>query len=74
MLMKALADSFVFQTHEISDCNFVGVKCTNKGCEEKFLKKDLNNHVNNICPKRNVECHHCKTLFVWCFRQVRISS
>ena len=68
-LMKELDDDVVFQTHE-TNCNFVGVKCTNKDCTETFLKKDLNNHVNNKCPKRKVECHHCKRLFVWCLKQV----
>ena len=72
MLMKALDDGFVFQRHETS-CDFVGVKCTNKDGEESFLRKDLQNHVHNKCPKRKVECHHCKTLFVWCMRQVHVS-
>ncbi|KAJ7353888.1 hypothetical protein OS493_031595 [Desmophyllum pertusum] len=56
------------QAHE-SNCNFVGVKCTNKDCEATPLRKDLDSHVTNECPKRRVECHYCRTSFVWYKRQ-----
>ena len=61
---------FVFQTHK-STCSFVGVKCTYKDCDATPLKKDLQNHVTNECPKRKVECLYCKKAsFIWCTRQV----
>ncbi|XP_078352421.1 TNF receptor-associated factor 4-like [Oculina patagonica] len=56
------------ETHEPS-CSFVGVKCTNEDCEATPLRKDLHNHVTNKCPKRKVECFHCKTFFKWYMKE-----
>ena len=44
-------------TH-LETCLFVEVPCTNN-CGVKMLRKELQNHTANECPKRKVNCQYC---------------
>ncbi len=41
-------------------CLFVEVSCTKK-CGEIMLQKELQDHENNKCPNRLVQCQYCNT-------------
>ncbi len=41
-------------------CLFVEVSCTKK-CGEKMLRKELQDHEDNKCPNRLVQCQYCNT-------------
>lgn len=53
------------EKHE-AHCCFIGVKCTNKGCKETPLLKDLQEHLTKECLMRNELCQYCKTSFIFC--------
>ena len=44
----------------LEKCFFVEVTCTKK-CEERMLRKELQDHEDNKCPNRLVQCQYCKT-------------
>ena len=51
------------ETHLLS-CGYTLVRCTNK-CKidshvTEVMKKDLQDHLTNKCPKRQYQCPHCK--------------
>ena len=35
-------------------------KCTNKTEEVYVLRRDMDNHLKNMCPNRQYQCPHCK--------------
>ncbi len=46
-------------TH-LEKCLFVEEKCCEK-CGEKILRKELEDHQQNKCPNRQVNCRHCQS-------------
>ncbi|XP_064390044.1 TNF receptor-associated factor 5-like [Halichondria panicea] len=42
----------------LEKCLFVEASCTNE-CEEKILRKELQDHEDNKCPNRRVRCQYC---------------
>ncbi|XP_068682704.1 TNF receptor-associated factor 6-like isoform X1 [Montipora foliosa] len=58
----------IVETHE-AGCSFIGVKCLNMHCTEAPLKKDLQKHMTQECPKREVICEYCETRFIFFKRQ-----
>ncbi len=42
----------------IEKCLFVEVSCTKK-CGERMLQKELQDHEDNKCPNRRVQCQYC---------------
>ena len=45
---------------ENGECQFVVVECpVSKECKEYFLRKNLENHVNNNCKYRQTQCMYC---------------
>lgn len=40
-------------------CLYVEVKCSHN-CGRMILRKDLNEHTTNQCPKRPIPCNYCK--------------
>ena len=45
---------------ENGECQFVVVECpVSAECKEYFLRKNLENHVNNNCKYRQVQCMYC---------------
>ncbi len=42
----------------LEKCLLVEVSCTKK-CEEKILRKELQDHEDNKCPNRRVQCQYC---------------
>ena len=45
---------------ENGECQFVVVECpVSKICKEYFLRKNLENHVNNNCKYRQTQCMYC---------------
>lgn len=64
---------FFFQKHEAC-CSFMGVKCTNKGCKETPLQKDLQEHLIKECLMRTQLCEYCKTSFLFCKGKVKLLS
>ena len=50
----------------VQNCDYTLLPCTNK-CEilnetVTVLRKDLDNHLTNDCPKRQYQCVHCKEM------------
>ena len=44
-----------------SVCDYQKVKCTNKRCKKRVLKKELEYHVKNECKYSLVKCQYCKS-------------
>ncbi len=44
----------------LKKCLFVEVSCTKK-CGERMLRKELQDHEDNKCPNRLVQCQYCNT-------------
>ena len=42
-------------------CQFEKVACSNKGCEEEVLRRDLDGHQNEQCRYRIVTCEFCES-------------
>ncbi len=42
----------------LEKCLFVEVSCTKK-CGERILRKELQDHEDNKCPNRRVQCQYC---------------
>ena len=42
----------------LEKCLFVEVSCTKK-CGERMLRKELQDHEDNKCPNRRVQCQYC---------------
>ena len=48
------------KNHDIN-CEYQKVLCTNKKCKKRVIKKELENHINNICRYTLIKCKYCKT-------------
>ncbi|XP_078239060.1 TNF receptor-associated factor 5 isoform X2 [Pogona vitticeps] len=48
-----------FQDH-LQQCSFESVQCTNEGCCEKILQKNLKEHLDLHCNFRKELCQYCK--------------
>ncbi len=44
----------------LEKCLFVEVSCTKK-CRESMIRKELQDHEDNRCPNRLVQCQYCNT-------------
>lgn len=47
------------KNHDLN-CEYQKVFCTNKKCKKRLIKKDLDNHVKNICKYSLINCQYCK--------------
>ena len=45
------------------NCDFQEIICPNNGCNQKVIKKNLENHVLNECQFALVKCHFCDYQF-----------
>ena len=43
-----------------ANCEYQKVFCTNKKCKKRIIKKDLDNHIKNICKYSLISCQYCK--------------
>ena len=43
----------------LKECEYARIPCKNTGCKETILRKNFNNHVENECPNRIVQCQYC---------------
>ena len=50
------------KTHD-NICPFQKMICPNKDCEEQLLKKDLEDHIKNICKYTLIKCSYCNYKF-----------
>ncbi|XP_077986458.1 TNF receptor-associated factor 2-like [Glandiceps talaboti] len=48
-----------YEKHEVK-CDYALIQCSNKGCEEKARRCDLDYHLKISCCVREVECSHCR--------------
>ncbi|XP_034283637.1 TNF receptor-associated factor 5 isoform X3 [Pantherophis guttatus] len=48
-----------YQDH-LQQCLFETVQCTNEGCHEKIVLKDLKEHLIQQCNFRKEQCQYCK--------------
>ena len=47
-----------YETHE-EECGFKEVNCPNSGCSEAILRRVLEEHLINTCPRRKEKCTVC---------------
>ena len=47
-------------------CPFQKLICPNRDCEEQLLKKDLENHIKNVCEYTMIKCSYCNYKFPRC--------
>jgi hypothetical protein len=45
-------------------CGYVDEECTNK-CGKQVMRKDMKNHLENLCPRRQTSCKHCSSTMEW---------
>ncbi|XP_065885202.1 TNF receptor-associated factor 2-like [Dysidea avara] len=43
----------------LSSCQYITVECRNTGCGDRVLQSKLENHLNNECLQRLMECTDC---------------
>ncbi|XP_075451815.1 TNF receptor-associated factor 5 isoform X2 [Ascaphus truei] len=48
-----------YQDH-LGQCLFESIQCTNEGCHDKMLRKDLKDHLEMQCTLREEMCRYCK--------------
>ena len=46
-----------------SICDYQKIKCTNKKCKKRIVKKELSNHIKNECKYSLIKCQYCKSEF-----------
>ncbi|XP_065917336.1 TNF receptor-associated factor 3-like isoform X2 [Dysidea avara] len=46
-------------TKHLDSCQFITVECKKPGCDERVLMSDLESHLKEKCPNRQVECKDC---------------
>ena len=46
--------------HDIN-CEYQKILCPNKRCKKKIIKKELENHIKNICKYTLIKCKYCFT-------------
>ncbi|XP_016359996.1 TNF receptor-associated factor 5-like [Sinocyclocheilus anshuiensis] len=44
-------------------CQYERIGCSNVGCNDTVLRKNLLDHQRNICSFRQESCHHCRQSF-----------
>lgn len=44
-------------------CQYERIRCSNVGCNDTVLRKNLMDHQRNICAVRLESCHHCRQSF-----------
>ena len=49
----------------VESCGYEGVECSD--CREELLRKDLNGHLADYCPKRQFPCPNCKLVGAYRF-------
>ncbi|XP_078505855.1 TNF receptor-associated factor 5 [Lissotriton helveticus] len=52
-----------YQDH-LKQCSYEITKCSNDGCRDEILRKDLNEHLQCHCKFREETCDHCKQSMV----------
>ena len=57
------------ENHLKNDCLFTQINCSFEGCNQKIMKKDVENHKQN-CEFRMVECVYCNQKMVQYLIQV----
>ena len=45
--------------HSMEECEFVETKCQYSGCQQRFERRQLQNH-QQACEHKEIECQHCK--------------
>ncbi|XP_068024857.1 TNF receptor-associated factor 5 isoform X5 [Melanerpes formicivorus] len=60
-----------YQEH-LQQCLFERVQCTNDGCGEQILRKDLKEHLSQHCQFREERCQYCDKYVV--FINIKISD
>ncbi|XP_041109015.1 TNF receptor-associated factor 5-like [Polyodon spathula] len=48
----------------LEQCQYESLQCTHAGCTGRMLRKDLKEHLRNICKYRVESCPHCQTHLV----------
>ena len=43
-----------------TNCEYQKVFCTNKKCKKRIIKKELDDHIKNICKYSLINCQYCK--------------
>lgn len=54
----ALICCYVLQEH-LQQCLFESLQCTNDGCFDQILRKDLKDHLSQHCKFREEMCQYC---------------
>ncbi|NWI02711.1 TRAF5 factor, partial [Tichodroma muraria] len=52
-----------YQEH-LQQCLFESMQCTNDGCRDQILRKDLKEHLSQHCKFREERCQYCNTYVV----------
>ena len=47
-----------------ANCEYQKVLCTNKRCKKRIIKKELENHVKNLCKYTLIKCKYCNTEYI----------
>lgn len=63
----------VLQEH-LQQCLFESVQCSNDGCGEQILRKDLKEHLSRQCKFREEMCQYCNKYVVLVNIKVRLQS
>ena len=54
----------------LTTCEYALLCCTNQCMEDemvvRLLRRDLDQHLNNKCPNRQYQCHHCEAIGRYC--------
>ena len=45
-------------------CEYQKVLCSNKRCKKRIIKKELENHVKNLCKYTLIKCKYCNTEYI----------
>ncbi|KAK6488733.1 TNF receptor-associated factor 5-like [Huso huso] len=48
----------------LEQCQYESLQCTHAGCTDRMFRKDLKEHLKNICKYRVEPCPHCQTHLV----------
>ncbi|KAI4872813.1 hypothetical protein NFI96_016143 [Prochilodus magdalenae] len=47
----------------LKTCQYEALQCSNPGCTDILLRKNLTDHQRSLCPFRTEFCRHCKKLY-----------
>ena len=45
------------------NCEYQKVFCTNNKCKKRIIKKDLDDHIKNVCKYSLINCQYCKNYY-----------